>query len=85
MENLAEKLFMLCCTKEMPTPPSFIEIPQFRKVYGGMSRDEKRDFFRAVGDYENEFAKYSSACFDQGVRFAFSLMRRLYPPEDFIE
>ena len=60
MENLAEKLFKLCCTKEMPTPPSFIEIPQFRKVYG-------------------------SACFDQGVRFAFSLMRRLYPPEDFIE
>ena len=50
-----------------------------------MSRDEKRDFFRAVDDYENEFAKYSSACFDQGVRFAFSLMRRLYPPEDFIE
>ena len=50
-----------------------------------MPPEEKRQFFREMGEYENNFAAYSDACFDQGVRFAFSLLHRLYPLEEFLE
>lgn len=85
MTDLAGKLYTLCCGQELPMPPSFTQLPQFQELFQSMPPEEKRRFFRAMDDYENSFAVYSAACFDQGIRFAFSLLHRLYPPEDFFE
>ena len=85
MTDLAGKLHMLCCRQELTPPPSFTDVPQLREWMQCMPPEEKRQFFREMGEYENNFAAYSDACFDQGVRFAFSLLHRLYPPEDFLE
>lgn len=85
MEDLAGELFTLCCESESAARPTFTQVPELREFYQAIPREQKQQFFRAMDDYEDKFAKYSSACFDQGVRFAFSLLLRLYPPEDIAE
>lgn len=82
MTTPAEKLFVQCCMRDIPVPVQFPQMPQFQQLYASLAPDAQTQLYQLMDAHALAFSEYGAACFDQGIRFAFSLIRRLYPHYD---
>ena len=82
MNDIAAKIFCLCCRDPQHQLMSFTEFPPLRKIHLQMEGEQKEAFFRAMDQYETEAAKYSEFCFYQGIYCALSLLQRIQPCDE---
>ena len=81
MNECFSKLFFLYCIRLLPHPADLCDLPQYAALIRKMSKKQNQQLIELFDAYSLSANIYAENCFQQGIRFALSLMQQLYPPE----